>query len=170
MNSHELARLSRQGIRGTKNTVTEHGESKEPQSAMEKINFSEEIHTFHIDFAGHVSNITYIQWMEIGRVKLLETIGYPVTTIVDKLGLLPTLIKTEIHYKQQLFLGDQVHIELWISRLRNVSADIAFMFSNGKGEITAQAQQTGLFIDRKTHNPTPLPPEAHQLFERFAAK
>ena len=137
---------------------------------MEKITFSEEIHTFHIDFAGHVSNITYIQWMEIGRVKLLETIGYPVTTIVEKLGLLPTLIKTEIQYRQQLFLGDQVNIALWISKLRNVSADIAFTFSNGKGEITAQGQQTGLFIDRKTHKPSPLPSEAHRLFEQFVAK
>ena len=135
---------------------------------MEKITFTEDIHTFHIDFAGHVSNITYIQWMEIGRVKLLETIGYPVTTIVEKLGLLPTLIKTEIQYKQQLFLGDQVNIALWISRLRNVSADIAFSFSNAKGEITAEGQQTGLFIDRETHQPSPLPAEAHRLFERFA--
>ena len=137
---------------------------------MEKITFTEDIHTFHIDFAGHVSNITYIQWMEIGRVKLLETIGYPVTTIVEKLGLLPTLIKTEIQYKQQLFLGDQVNIALWISRLRNVSADIAFTFANAQGEITAEGQQTGLFIDKETHKPSPLPAEAHRLFERFAAK
>lgn len=138
---------------------------------MEKINFSEEIHTFHIDFAGHVSNIAYIQWMEIGRVKLLETIGYPVTTIVEDLGLLPTLIKTEIQYKRQLFLVDKtVHIALWIARLRNVSAEISFVFSNTKGEITAQGVQTGLFIDRKSHTPSPLPPEAHRLFEQYTDK
>ena len=137
---------------------------------MEKLHFSEEIHTFHIDFAGHVSNITYIKWMEIGRVKLLEAVGYPVTTIVEELGLLPTLIKTEIHYKQQLFLGDRVNIQLWISRLRNVSADIAFVFSNSKGSVTAQGYQTGLFIDRKTHKPSPLPQEAHEKFTRFLSQ
>jgi acyl-ACP thioesterase len=28
-----------------------------------------DIYTFDIDFAGHVSNITYIRWLEIGRLQ-----------------------------------------------------------------------------------------------------
>ena len=45
---------------------------------MNKVVFDQEIYTFHIDFAGHVSNIVYVQWMEIGRLKLLEAVGLPV--------------------------------------------------------------------------------------------
>jgi len=39
---------------------------------MQKTTFIQEIHTFHIDFLGHANNGVYIQWMEIGRTKLLE--------------------------------------------------------------------------------------------------
>ena len=36
-----------------------------------------EIYTYDIDFNNHVSNISYIRWMEIGRLKLLEKTGRP---------------------------------------------------------------------------------------------
>lgn len=28
----------------------------------------QKLYTFHIDFAGHVSNVVYVKWMEIGRL------------------------------------------------------------------------------------------------------
>ena len=123
---------------------------------MKKIIFTENIHTYHIDFAGHVSNIVYIQWMEVARLKLLEAIGMPVHEIIEKLGLLPTLIRTEARYHKQLFLGDSVRIEVWLSRLRHVSANMEFRFYNGNNELTVSGTQTGLFIDKESHQPTPL--------------
>ena len=137
---------------------------------MEQVRFSEEIHTFDIDFAGHVSNIVYVRWMEIGRLKLLAAAGMPVDRIVRELGLLPTLIKTRVRYLKQLFLGDTVTVELWLSRLKHVSAIIEFRFYNQESVLVAEGSQTGLFIDAKTHRPTPLPKAAHQQFVRFLAQ
>jgi acyl-CoA thioester hydrolase len=134
---------------------------------VNKVTFEQEIYTFHIDFAGHVSNIVYVQWMEIGRLKLLEAADLPVDKVIRELGLLPTLIETNIRYKKQLFLGDRVHIEVWLSRLKNVSAVMEFRFFNNAGELIAEGQQMGLFIDKNTHRPTPLPKEAHQQFRKF---
>ena len=114
-----------------------------------------------------MSNIVYIQWMEIGRLRLLETIGLPVHEIIERLGLLPTLIKTEIQYHKQLFLGDHVRIEVWLSRLRHVSAIMEFRFYNGNNELTASGCQTGLFIDAESHQPTPLGKEAHDSFRPY---
>ena len=34
-----------------------------------------EIYTFDIDFAQHVSNITYIRWLEMGRLQFLADAG-----------------------------------------------------------------------------------------------
>jgi len=134
---------------------------------MKKVKFDQEIYTFHIDFAGHVSNIVYVQWMEIGRLKLLAEAGLPVEKIIRDFGLLPTLIETKIRYKQQLFLGDQVQIEVWLSRLKNVSAVMEFSFCNQHRQLVAQGSQTGLFIDAGTHRPAPLPKSAHQMFLPF---
>ena len=43
-----------------------------------------EIRTFEIDFAGHVSNIVYIQWLEIARTSLLDAVGLPIPQLVDE--------------------------------------------------------------------------------------
>ena len=64
---------------------------------MKKVIFEESVYTYHIDFAGHVSNIVYIRWMEIGRSKLLEAAGLPVQELLKK-GIVPVLVSTEITY------------------------------------------------------------------------
>ncbi|MBU0961972.1 MAG: acyl-CoA thioesterase [Proteobacteria bacterium] len=136
---------------------------------MKKIIIEENIYTYHIDFAGHVSNIIYIQWMEIGRLKLLERVGMPVQEVVERLGLFPTLINTEIRYRKQLFLGDKVRIEVWLSKLKNVSAIMEFRFYNGKGELTADGRQTGLFIDSVSHQPKALDSRVRDGFMPYLA-
>lgn len=136
---------------------------------MKKIIFEENIYTYHIDFAGHVSNIVYIQWMEIGRLKLLEEAGMPVQEVVERLGLFPTLVKTEICYHKQLFLGDRVRIEVWLSKLKHVSAIMEFRFYNGNGELTADGHQTGLFIDKESHQPKALDAGVREGFMPYLA-
>ena len=134
---------------------------------VNKITFEQEIYTFHIDFAGHVSNIVYVQWMEIGRLRLLAAAGLPVDRIISELGLLPTLVETRIRYLRQLFLGDRVTVEVWLSRLKHVSAVMEFRFFNQQGEQVAEGQQTGLFIEKKTRRPTRLSKAVHARFEQF---
>ncbi len=134
---------------------------------MKTIRFTEDIYTYHIDFAGHVSNIVYIQWMEIGRLKLLEEAGMPAHEIMEKSRILPSLAATSIQYKKQLFLGETVHIELWLSQLRNVSAVMEFRFYNNGQELTASGQQKALFLNMEDRRPHRLAPEERQRFEPF---
>ena len=94
---------------------------------MKKLEFELEIYTFQIDFANHVSNIVYIQWMEVGRSKLLEAIGLPIDQLTRQ-GIAPILASTEIAYKEPLYLGDRVRVETWISELRRASARLAYRF------------------------------------------
>ena len=133
----------------------------------QKLTFEERVYTYHIDFVGHVSNIVYIQWLENGRVKLLEAMGLPVTDLAQDEGIVPVLTETSIKYKKPLFLNNTVTIEVWISKLNNASAIMEFRFFNEKGELCASAQQKGLFIHRKTMRPTRLSPKNREAFERF---
>lgn len=135
---------------------------------MESIRFAQEIFTYDIDFAGHVSNISYIRWMEAGRIKLLEAAGMPVTALMNA-GILPALAETRIAYKKPLFLGDCLSIEVWIAKLRHASADMAFHFYKGDRELAAIGLQKGLFIDREHQKPVRISDEQHQRFSRFTA-
>jgi acyl-CoA thioester hydrolase len=133
---------------------------------MEKIVFHPEIHTYHIDFAGHVSNIVYIKWMEIGRLKLLAAVGMAVVDIMAR-DIRPVLAKTEITYKRPLYLGDVVRVELWIGTLRQTSAEMVFRMYRNDNELVARASQHGLFVSARTLKPYRLSAGERELFAPF---
>src|SRR5215204_3149568 len=130
---------------------------------MQKIAFDQEIHTFQIDFLGHVNNGVYIQWMEIGRTKLLAAAGL-VTHEILKQSFAPLLVQTTITYKVPLYLGDHVHSDVWLSEVRNTTGIIQFRFYNGSQILVAEGYQRGLFVDTKTMLPRRLLPEERALF------
>ena len=133
---------------------------------MKKVTFEQEIYSFHIDFLGHVNNGVYIQWMEIGRTKLLEAAGL-VTHEILKQSFAPLLVQTTITYKVPLYLGDRAHVEVWLSELRNTTGIIQFRFYNSQGTMVAEGNQRGLFVDTKTMLPRRLLPEERALFLPF---
>ncbi|MBN2635178.1 MAG: acyl-CoA thioesterase [Prolixibacteraceae bacterium] len=134
---------------------------------MKKLVFTEKIYTYHIDIVGHVNNIIYIQWMENGRMKLLEEMGFPVTDLTNNEGILPILTETCISYKKPFFIHNSVKIELWVSKLNNASAILEFRFYNENGELCATGQQKGLFINTVSMRPARLTEKHREAFERY---
>jgi acyl-CoA thioester hydrolase len=135
---------------------------------MQTLSFDLEIYSFQIDLLGHVNNAVYIQWMEIGRTKLLEVVGLP-TKEIFKQGFAPVLVHTSITYKSPLYLGDRVHIDVWLSELKNVSASIQFRFYNDQKLLAAEGWQKGLFVDRETMRPRRLCSEERDLLYTLSA-
>ena len=133
---------------------------------LPKLTYHQDIYTYQIDFAHHVSNIVYIEWMEIGRIKILEYIGLGID-ILEKRNVTPVLIKTEINYRKPLYINDKVEINVWVSNLRNASADLMFDFYNDKKELVAQGKQTGLFIDISTKRPHRINAEEREAFSKL---
>lgn len=133
---------------------------------MKKIEVELPIYTFQIDFVGHVSNIVYIQWMEIGRLELLKAAGLPVHQITSQ-GIVPVLISTQIVYKQPLFLGDRARAEVWVSELRRASACLEFRFYNDEDVLCASGSQRGLFVHRESLRPYRMPREFRAAFWPF---
>src|SRR5437879_12182558 len=110
-----------------------------------------DIYTFDIDFAGHVSNITYIRWLEIGRIQLLADVGFRTHELLEA-GLAPVVIRTEIDYRLPLKLGDPVHISLDLVELRAASATIDFRIPSA-GNLAADAGLLGLFLSLDQGHP-----------------
>lgn len=132
---------------------------------MSKISFEQQVYSFQIDYVGHLSNIIYIEWMEIGRTKLLEQIGLPLDKLAEK-GIAPILVHTDIRYKKALYVNEIIKIEIWVSELKNASAIMRFNFYNSKGELAAFGSQTGLFIHRDKVKPYRLSQEEREAFEK----
>jgi acyl-CoA thioester hydrolase len=134
---------------------------------MPPIRIPFEIATFHIDFVGHVSNIVYIQWLEIARCRLLEAVGLPVADLAKSHGIVPVLLETQIAYKRQLVMGQRPYIEVWLSELGRASAIMNFRICHENGDIAAEATQKGMFCSHPDMKPYRIPPDMRGRFNQF---
>lgn len=126
-----------------------------------------EIYTFHIDYAGHVSNQVYVQWMEIARLKLLEATGQPVFEMAERRGVIPVLTETQIRYHKPLYFGDTAQAEAWFSELKPASAWVEYRFTNGAGELCASGRQRGVYLYKDTLRPYRFTEEERAQFLPF---
>lgn len=126
-----------------------------------------DVFTFDIDFAGHVSNITFIRWLEIGRLRLLEEVGLPAHSLPGR-DFVPIVVRTEIDYRRPVRLGDAVHVSMSLAELRAASATLAFRLTVGD-ELAATARQRGLFVSADTGRPRRLSPDIRKLLEPYLA-
>jgi acyl-CoA thioester hydrolase len=124
---------------------------------VKKITFDSDIYSYQIDFTGQVHNTVYINWMEIGRTKLLDAVGLPISTLVSQ-GSIPALASTTISYKTPLLQRDRVWVEMWLSALGYASAVMRFNFYNVGCDaenirdqvLVAEGYQRSMFVDKDT--------------------
>lgn len=133
---------------------------------MEKIVLDLPVHSFHIDGNGHVNNAIYNQWMEICVIRFFETIGLPVQLLRQQ-GITPVLAETHIAYKQPIYYGNSVRLEMWLSKLSGIYCLMEFRFHKENGALAAVGQQKGVFMNLATTRPTRLTPDQHERFARF---
>ncbi|XGV99006.1 MAG: acyl-CoA thioesterase [Leptolyngbya sp. BL-A-14] len=116
---------------------------------------------YDIDFAGIVSNIVYLRWLEDLRVKLLEE-HFP-TLYQQEQTIFPILSETQISYKRPIRLFDQVTGQLWMRQLTRLKWTVqAEILCNG--QVATVATQTGAFVDGKRIRPVPIPSFMSQKF------
>ena len=119
------------------------------------------VRTYDIDFAGVVSNIVYIRWLEDLRLTILESY-YPLEKLLS-VGLAPTLVETHIRYQRPIKITDKASSRMWVSKLTRLKFIFtAEIFVNG--ELAVTAEQVGCLIDMSTGRPAPMPEELQDKF------
>ena len=139
--------------------------SEIPQHRPLEVELQLPVRTYDIDFAGIVSNIVYVRWLEDLRLEMLDRF-LPLAEQLEN-GTAPMLLQTKIDYKQAIQITDRPIGKMWIESLASVrwivSAEIL-----SAGKIAAIAQQTGLFIDLQTKRPLRIPSQLQQQYsDRF---
>lgn len=125
---------------------------------MREIRHSFKVMTYEIDFAGVVSNIVYVRWLEDLRNLLAEE----ALSLGDamKRGIVPALARTEIDYLAPVRYPDTVDARMWMDETGRAKWVLGTEFvSRASGQVTARAKQTGLFVSLQTLRPVPLPEE-----------
>jgi acyl-CoA thioester hydrolase len=134
-----------------------------PERRTLEVELAFRVGTYDIDFAGVVSNIVYIRWLEDLRLRLLDEY-LPLQEQVEN-GLSPVLTSTRIEYRRPIRLFDRPHGRMGMThagRARwTVEAEILV-----DGQPAATAVQTGAFVSLTTLRPVPLPEALRVQFQR----
>ena len=121
------------------------------------------IKTYDIDFAGIVSNIVYIRWLEDLRLKILESY-LPLEQLMEK-GYCPIINSTEIKYKKALLLCDRPVGKMWIAQLGSLRCTLqAEIYLHEK--LVTSATQVGCFINLETMRPMAIPEELQEIYQQ----
>ena len=129
-----------------------------------------QVKTYDIDFAGIVSNIVYLRWLEDLRLEMLETY-LPLKQLMAR-GYCPIIASTEIKYKKALRIFDRPVAKMWVSGLGRseamplglsrciLQAEICL-----DNQIVTTATQTGFFINLETMRPMAVPQELKAIYQ-----
>jgi acyl-CoA thioester hydrolase len=122
------------------------------------------VQTYDIDFAGVVSNIVYIRWLEDLRLRILEE-HYPLERFLQA-GVAPTLIETHIRYIRAITIHDRPVGRMWINGLRKLKFGFEAEITVN-GELHAKAEQVGCLIRMSDSTPVVMPDELIRGYEEW---
>ena len=112
------------------------------------------IRTYDIDFAGIVSNIVFIRWLEDLRLALLDQ-AYPLIRALAE-DVAPILLATRISYRRPVTISDPLVGRIRVAGLGRVRWRLAAEFTV-RGVVHADAEQEGLFMRLSTRRPIAVP-------------
>jgi acyl-CoA thioester hydrolase len=128
-----------------------------PVGASQMHDFYEEklpIRTYDIDFAGIVSNIVFVRWLEDLRLGLMEE-AYPLRRALAE-DVAPILLETRIAYRRPVTIADRLVGRIRVVALGRVRWRLAAEFAVD-ATIHAEAEQEGLFMRLSTRRPIAVP-------------
>lgn len=119
------------------------------------------VRTYDIDFAGVVSNIVFVRWLEDLRLAMMDE-AYPIAAALAD-DVAPILLATRIGYARPVTIQDKLIGRMWVTSMAKVRWTVAAEFLVG-GVRHAEAEQDGIFIRLSTRRPVAPPLALRRLW------
>ena len=116
-----------------------------------------------LDDLEHVNNVRYVQWIqdiakEHWEVRATEKL---------KEGFIWFVIRHEIDYKKQAFIGDELLIETYVGETTFVTSERFVNVKNAEsGEILVAAKSTWCLLDAKSKRPKKITDDLRTVFHK----
>lgn len=119
------------------------------------------VHKSDLDELEHVNNVRYVQWMEdIAKAHWEERAAQEYR---DK--FLWIVVRHEIDYKGQAFLGDELLLQTFVGEHTHVTSQRFVNIRNkATNKILISAKSTWCLIDRETKKPAKI---SEEMFRDF---
>lgn len=116
-----------------------------------------------LDDLHHVNNVRYVQWIQDIAKEHWEIRAS--TQLKEK--FIWVVIRHEIDYKKQAFLGDELLIETFVGETTFVTSERFVNIKNAKtGDILVAAKSMWCLLDAESKKPTKITEELRTVFHK----
>ncbi|MGF2615969.1 acyl-CoA thioesterase [Rossellomorea vietnamensis] len=126
-----------------------------------------EVRYAETDQMGVVYHANYLVWMELGRTKLIEDLGFRYADM-EKDGIISPVMDIEISYKRPVRYGEEAIVKTWIESYDGLRVTYGYEIVNEKGELSVTAASKHVCVKKDTFRPISVKrhyPEWHKAYE-----
>ncbi len=122
-----------------------------------------EVKQEHLDEQNHVNNVQYVQWVQDVAQAHWENRA-PKHYREQYFWV---VVKHEIGYKQQAFLGEEISLETYVGETSHVKSVRHVIIKNAKTEkVLVEAKTTWALLEQKTQKPAKISDDLKRVFEQ----
>lgn len=103
----------------------------------------------HLDNLNHVNNVIYLKWVN----EVSEEHWNELATEALLKNYFWVVLRHEIDYKNQAFLGEEVIVDTYVGETSGVKS-VRHVIIHKEGKVLAKAATTWCLVDMKTQRPT----------------
>jgi acyl-CoA thioester hydrolase len=123
---------------------------------MHSYKFDVRIRYGETDQMGVVYHGNYPQYIEIGRIEWLRSLGVSYKKMEEEGVMLP-VISLQINYKKPVFYDEIISVKTFIKKMPTASIAFEYEITNSEGELVTTASTVLAFVDMKTKRPMRCP-------------
>lgn len=125
--------------------------------------------SFHVRYAetdqmGYVYYGNYAQYLEMGRVAWLRSLGVSYRTMEEKGVMLP-VVSMQIDFKKPALYDDLLTVKSKLKKIPSVKIEFDYEIFNEQNELLVTANTVLAFIDMKTKRPVACPDYVLEKFK-----
>jgi acyl-CoA thioester hydrolase len=128
--------------------------------------FSFRVRYGETDQMGVVYHGNYAQYLEMGRVEWLRSLGFSYKSMEESGVMLP-VISLHLDFKKSATYDDEITVITKLKNLPAVRIEFDFEIRNQHNELLVTANTVLVFMNTKTKRPIKCPPE---IMERILAE
>ncbi len=118
--------------------------------------FSFRVRYSETDQMGVVYHGNYAQYLELGRVEWLRSMGVSYKDLEDD-GIILPVIHLQIDYKKSALYDDLITVETFLKKVPLVKIEFDYKIYRESGELLAEANTVLAFMDKRTNRPIKCP-------------
>ena len=131
-----------------------------------------EVRYAETDQMGVVYHANYLVWMEMGRTKLIEDLGFEYAEM-EKDGILAPVLDVQASYKVPMRYGESAVIKTWVEEYDGLRVTYGYEISKENGELSAMGFTKHVCVKKDSFMPISIRkhyPEWHNAYEKAKKK